>query len=225
MRWLPRILLAFSFLVPCALFADDFKLESVKQKPAGIAPAIEKQLSETAYKVTGPNGVVCEIWLVKEVAVKSPFEATLNVKYPLTSGELLGVIRLPTEGAATDFKGQELPVGTFTFRYGQQPQDGNHLGTSDVSDFVLVCSSEADKSPDVVAKIPDLFKLSATAAGTSHPAIFLLFPPPEKPFEKATLVHKEEKDLWILEVNVPGKAGTKGGPQPLRIVVSGRGAG
>ncbi|MFO1021288.1 MAG: hypothetical protein U0903_11405 [Planctomycetales bacterium] len=223
-KFLSGVAVAVLLTVPC-LGADDFKLETVKQKPAGIAPAIEKLLSESAYKVTGPNGVVCEIWLVKELPVKSPFEATLNVKYPFTPGELMGVIKLPTEGGATDFKGQELPAGTFTLRYGQQPQDGNHLGTSDVSDFVLACSPETDKSPAAVSKIADLFKLSAAAAGTTHPAIFLLSPPPEKAFEKTGLMHNSEKEFWILETNVPGKAGGKDVSQPVRIVVSGRGAG
>lgn len=202
-------------------FADELKVEEVEASPEGIAAPILEKLSPTCYRVSGENGVICELWLAKEVAVKADFKATLNIKYPFSFGQLMGAIRLPTEGAATDFKGQELPTGTFTLRYGLQPQDGNHLGTSDVSDFLLACVAEEDKTPETVADKKALFEMSATAAGTTHPAIFLLVPPQGKPAEKSTLEHNEEKELWILDTSVTdGKQ-----RQPLRLVVSGQAEG
>lgn len=211
--------LALATLTLCSTisFADELKIEDVKASPEGIAAPILEKLSDTCTRVTGENGIICEIWFAREVNVKADFKATLSVKYPFTSGQLIGAIRLPTEGAATDFKGQQLPTGTFTLRYGQQPQDGNHLGTSDVSDFLLACVADQDKTPDVIPNKKDLFKLSATAADTNHPAIFLLVPPQDKPAEKKSLEHNEEKELWILNTSVTdGKQ-----QQPLRVVVYG----
>lgn len=217
----------FSLALTCSLLlstwtaADDLKVEEAQAAPEGIAPAILEKLSDKCYRVTGENGVVCELWLAREVAVKADFKSSLTVKYPFTPGELIGAIHLPTEGAATDFKGQEMPTGTFTLRYGQQPQDGNHLGTSDVADFLLACIPESDKTPEVVKDQKELFKLSATAAGTTHPAIFLLVPPKPKAAAKSTLEHNEEKELWILDTAInDGKQ-----PQPLRVVVSGHAEG
>ncbi len=201
--------------------ADDLKIEEVKASPEGIAAPILEKLSETCYRVSGENGVICEVWLAREVAVKPDFKASLSVKYPFTPGELIGAIHLPTEGAATDFKGQELPTGTFTLRYGQQPQDGNHLGTSEVSDFLLACVADQDKTPDVIPNKKDLFKLSATAAETTHPAIFLLVPPKGDAAEKSSLEHDEDKELWVLDTVISD--GKKS--HPLRLVVSGQSAG
>ncbi|MDB5384398.1 MAG: hypothetical protein JWM11_44, partial [Planctomycetaceae bacterium] len=151
--------------------AEAHKLEVFKgAPPKGLSEKIAAQLGENAYRVIGPKGPVCEIWLVKEMPVKDEFKTTLQVKYPLTPGQLLGAVHLPTSGAELDFRGQELPAGVYTLRYGQQPQDGNHLGTSDVSDFGLACSAELDQDPATIPGIKDLFKLSAKASGTAHPA-------------------------------------------------------
>lgn len=215
------LLLAPLFLLSTISLADELKLEEVKASPEGIAPSILEKLSDTCFRLTGENGVICELWLAREVAVKPDFKPTLNIKYPFTFGQLMGAIRLPTEGAATDFKGQELPTGTFTLRYGLQPQDGNHLGTSDVSDFLLACVAEEDQTPDVVPDKKALFEMSATAAGTTHPAIFLLVPPKGKPTEKSSLEHHEDKELWILDTSISGGKQR----QPLRIVVSGHSEG
>lgn len=195
----------------------ELKLEELKEAPKGIAEKIAPLLNPNGYRISGPDGVVCEVWLAKEIPVKEDFKPTLTIKYPFLPGQIVGAIRLPTEGAALDFRGQEIPVGTYTLRYGQQPMDGNHLGTSDVSDFILACPAEADTDPKPVTPNDALFKLSAKAAGTTHPAIFLLMAPPEKEYPKAALKHDADKEFWILNLNAP----TKKGKQPVQLVVSG----
>lgn len=227
MRLLAYVSVAWLSCMSSSLWAaDPHKLEQFKSPPPmGIAPAIAGQLDENAFRVIGPNGPICEIWLVKEITAKEDFKPTLTIKYPFTTGQLLGAARLPTAGAALDFRGQELPAGVFTLRYGQQPQDGNHLGTSDVSDFGLACSSELDKDPAPIAGVKDLFKLSAKAAGTAHPAIFQLLPPPKEPFKAPTLKHNDEKDLWILQVNFNSKVKGNAAPVGAQIVTVGTSGG
>jgi len=222
---LPLLLLPLCLSAAAVQAADDVKLEQFEGKPQGLSDKVLPLLDETGYRVTGPDGVICEIWLAKEVAKKPDFQPTLFVKYPFTVGQFMGAIRLPTKGAAIDFRGQELPTGTYTLRYGHQPQDGNHLGTSDVLDFLLACSPEVDTDPAAVPSVQELFARSAKAAGSTHPAIFLLVPAPEKPFEKPALKHDSDKDLWILNVNVNAKAGDQKSVQPLQIVVSGQSEG
>lgn len=219
MRSLFRLWVAVLVCSTGALFAaEPHKLEVFKSAPPkGISDKIAPLLDENAYRIVGPNGPVCEIWLVKEVTAKDDFKPTLTIKYPLASGQLLGAARLPTAGAALDFRGQELPAGVYTLRYGQQPQDGNHLGTSDVSDFGLACSSELDKDPATIAGVKDLFKLSAKASGTAHPAIFQMLPPAREAYPQPTLKHNDEKDLWILRVNLNTKS--KGATAPLAVQI------
>lgn len=225
MRAVVRLLLA-STLALCwtgALVASEpHKLEPFKgAPPKGLSEKIVSQLDENAYRVVGPNGPVCEIWLVKEAATKEDFKPTLTVKYPFTSGQLLGAVRLPTAGAALDFRGQELAAGVYTLRYGLQPQDGNHLGSSDTSDFGLACSAELDQDPAPVSKVPDLFKMSAKVAGSAHPAIFQMVPPPAEAYKKPELKHNEDKDLWILRTNFHAKVKDKVTDLPAQIVVVG----
>src|SRR5262245_14676801 len=162
------------------LASDPHKLETFKgPAPKGLSEKIAAQLDENAYRIVGPNGPVLELWLVKEAATKDDFKSTLMVKYPFTSGQLLGAVNLPKAGAALDFRGQELPAGVYTLRYGLQPQDGNHVGTSDTRDFLVLLPPAEDKQPGLVAK-ESMFKLSREATGTTHPGILSLLASPGK---------------------------------------------
>jgi hypothetical protein len=128
------------------------------------------------------------------------------------------------EGAAfTDFRGQEVKPGVYTLRYGQQPQDGNHIGTSELADFLLALPAEADTDVKPITDFDTLSQKSAEAAGSTHPAILSLLPAEEQAAGgKASLEHVEERDYWIVELTVPGAAGEEKVKVPLRLVVIGR---
>lgn len=206
----------------CLEASEPHKIEMFKgPPPKGLSDKVAALLDENGVRLIGPNGPVAEIWLVKEAPTKDDFKPTLTIKYPFTSGQLLGAVRLPTAGAALDFRGQELPEGVYTLRYGLQPQDGNHLGSSDTSDFGLACPAALDKDPAPIAKIPDLFKLSAKAAGSAHPAIFQFIPPPAEPYKETTLKHNDDKDLWVLRTNLHATVKGKATELPAQIVVVG----
>ena len=49
----------------------------------------------------------------------------------------------------TDFRGQEIKKGVYTLRYGQQPEDGNHIGTSELADFLLAIPAGVDSGMQV----------------------------------------------------------------------------
>lgn len=204
---------------------SDYKVSAVKEAPAGLSPEITSVLNASGYRVEGKDGVICDIWLAKEVPLKPKFTQTLQVKYPFLAGQLIGAIRFPEKVEEDDFRGQPIAAGTYTLRYGQQPNDGNHLGTSEVRDFVLACPPKMDTDPKRIADIKDLFKLSAKAAGTTHPAIFLLTPPPEKPAEAAAVSFDDEKKLVIVHLQAVGKDSDQTVPVPLNVVVVGKSAG
>lgn len=219
----PLILLGLVLFGLNSSFAEDeIKIESEKAAPPKETPEkILPRLSEESDKIASEEATIMQIWWVKDVPVKDPFKPTLQIKYPFAQGELLGVVQVPEDGSAADFRGQEIPAGVYTLRYGQQPVDGNHLGTSDVSDFCLLVSLEEDQDPAPLAPVEKLFKQSAKAAGTSHPAIFLLAPPPKMELSEKGIKHDKGKELWILEFNFPGKIKDKDQKVPFRLVVSG----
>src|SRR5262249_8038167 len=198
-------LLLVAFVPANALLAADQKVEGLKEAPAGLSAEISAAINTAGYRVTGKDGVICDLWLAKEIPLKPKFKSSLRIKYPFQTGQLIGVVRYPEGSKPTDFRGQSLKPGTYTLRYGLQPDDGNHLGTSDIRDFLVGCPPKNDVDPKRVEDIKDLFKLSAQSAGTTHPAIFLLIPPPEKPYDAAGVTYDDEKHLVILQANANAK--------------------
>jgi hypothetical protein len=201
--------------------AQDYKLEATTELPADVPAAIAALLDPAGQKVIGPRRDLVQVWLVKELALQEGFAPSLAVKYPLTPGQLVGVISVPRRAGLSDFRGQELEDGVYTLRYGQQPMDGNHLGTSETSDFLLAVPAADDADPATIA--PEaLFEKSEGASGTTHPAIFSLLPAGDTEIAAAELVHEESNDWWILQLPAAGAGGVK---VPLRVVVVGESKG
>ncbi|MBC7820468.1 MAG: hypothetical protein IAG10_26585 [Planctomycetaceae bacterium] len=194
------------------------KLEAVAALPDGLSKEIAAIVDAKGQKVVGKDGAVCSVWLVKEVPMKANFKPTLNVKYPFAPGELIGVLQVQAKSKYTDFRGQEIKPGVFTLRYGQQPEDGNHVGTSDLADFLLAIPAAVDTDPNPIAAFKALSERSAKTSGSTHPAIFSLLPG-EKPVEKPTLTHDGDKDHTMLSTVLSAKGGTK---VALRMVVIGK---
>ncbi len=205
------------------LFAAEatHKLETVKKAPEGISKQITSALDPNGYRISGPKGTVCEIWLAKNLAFKPKFKPSLSVKYPFTPGQFVGALRVPEKVTYTDFRGQELKAGVYTLRYGKQPEDGNHVGTSDLADFILALPSKVDADTKTITDFDTLSEKSAGSAGSTHPAIFSLLPA-EKTTKAAKLSHDEEHDYWILQVAATGKQKDKSIPIALRMIAVGR---
>jgi hypothetical protein len=202
--------------------AADQKVVVLKEAPAGLSAEVAAAISETGYRITGKEGVICDVWLGKEIALKPNFKSSLRLKYPFQEGQLVGVIRFPEGSMPNDFRGQALKPGTYTLRYGLQPDDGNHLGTSEIRDFLVGSPPRTDTSAKRIEDVKELFRLSATSAGGTHPAIFLLFPPPDKPYDAAGVKHDDERDLLIFQGNASGKEGDKAVAVPVSLVTIGK---
>jgi hypothetical protein len=197
---------------------ETVRLDTVDQLPDGLNEKIAAALDPHGATVVGKDGALCTIWLAKALPVKPDFKPGLMVKYPFTTGELAGAMRVESS-EFTDFRGQPIQPGVYTLRYGQQPQDGNHVGTSPLSDFLLAIPAAADSNPAPI-KMKTLFRQSSKAVGTNHPAIFSLLPAEEKT-ESPKIEHDESKEYWILHTTATGKAGDQTHPVPLRLVVIG----
>jgi hypothetical protein len=214
-KWLAAVA-AMVLWSSMALAADEYRIEKLEDGPPAddLAAEVIEKLQPTGFKVVnGDNKSVAEIWLAKELAVKDGFEPTLSILYPLETGSLVGALRFPLKGS--DFRGQEIARGTYTLRYGQQPVDGNHVGTFDTQDFLLLLPAASDRDP---ATLPgtDFFATSAEAAGSTHPAIMPLLKPTEG--DAPALRHIEEAEWWA--ARLPGN----GGKVPLELIVVGKAA-
>lgn len=214
---------AFSFgLVLTALpaLAQEYKVEKIATAAPSdaLAPEIAAQLQPAGFKVVkGESRTVCEIWLGKELPIAADAKTTSEVLYPLTPGQLVGVIRYPRKAA--DFRDQEVASGVYTLRYGQQPVDGAHVGTSPTRDFLVLLPADKDRDPAVLD-----YKAMTTASkettGTAHPGILSL----QKPGDggEPLAVHENaEKEWTIVRFTAQAKQGAAAKELPMELVVVG----
>jgi hypothetical protein len=195
-NWLS--LSAAVLLVVCvgAARAADYAVEPLRQPPPsdGLAADVAAQIAPTGFKVVQGKRTICEIWPAKKWSLKSDFTPSDSVLYPLVPGSLAGVLRFSRKGA--DFRGQDIAAGVYTLRYANQPVDGNHVGTFPTRDFLVMVPAADDQSATPTADM-DLFKASATAAGSTHPAIMPLVKG-DGGSPLPALRHLEEQDWWTV---------------------------
>lgn len=198
-----------------------YQVTPVAQLPSGLSPAVTATLNPAGLRLVGPKGAVFEIWLGKSIAVKPGFKPTLNAHYPFAAGQLIGALRILDKSQFTDFRGQEFSAGVYTLRYGMQPEDGNHIGTSELSDFLLALPAKIDRKPTLIAGPDQLAGQSAKSVGSTHPAILSLLPQSEVK-KSGALTHDADHEYWILDLLGQGVAGKKATPVKLRLVAIGR---
>ncbi len=203
--------------------AAEFKAEALKQPaPAdSVAADIAKTLAPTAVKVTEDGAAVCEIWLCKQWNVKAGFKPTFQVLYPFEVGELIGVVRYAQR--EEDFREQRIRSGVYTLRYAYQPQDGNHIGTSDTRDFLVLLPAAADTKPARL-DLQKMYDLSSKVSKSPHPAILSMLATFGKVDSLPAMRHDEDRNLWSLRVQGQAKAGEKTENLTIEFVVEGHAA-
>lgn len=204
-----------------------YQVASVDALPDGVPPAIAAVLDGKGYAVNGPEGTLCQVWFVKSIELQPGFQPSNNVKYPFQSGQLIGLLSVEKKTRFEDFRGQRVRSGTYTLRYGKQPQDGNHIGTSELSDYLLAIPTDVDTKPDKITPNKKLHEQSAKTTRATHPAVFSLMtaekpgnPPKASPV--AHLEHVEGRELWIFNTTRDGKDGDKNVGVPIRLAIVGK---
>ncbi|MHB1557720.1 MAG: hypothetical protein ACYC61_09590 [Isosphaeraceae bacterium] len=189
---------------------ESLKVESRKQAPpSAVSTEITGVLEGQSIRIQDEKGEpFAEIWLRRATPGDKPSGPKGAIQFPfLADGELLGVLEFGKEGH--DYRDQPVPKGVYTML---QPVNGDHLGVSTYRDYVLLLPATVDKNlPPPVRK--KLEERSAEAAGTNHPASFLLLmaPPGSKP--EPAVLRDADKDTW--SVVLPLKLQAKGAGAPL----------
>lgn len=224
--------LVLSFAFSSALFAarpieaqQSFKVEKIKDgPPTELASPIKAAIKGPGYRVTDDQGKpFVELWLRDATpATSKPSGPKGAILFPvLSDGELVGAIKFLAEGH--DYRDQTIAPGVYTLRYLLQPINGDHLGTSDTRDFVVLVPSAKDKNLAPIVRKP-LEERSAEAAGSSHPAVFLLREAPDRKLPAEPLmVHDEMLNTWGAVLGLPLKVPneSKQVVLPIQVVVSG----
>ena len=167
---IPKILVSCVFL-SSVLFAQ-YQSAPAGSPPSELAPAVGAELQSKGVKVTGPNGVWCEVWL-RKTAPAGPKSSEDAVTLPtIPVGALIGAIRFPAKGA--DRRGQQIPGGVYTLRYVLTPVTGDHLGVAPQRDFAAMVPAALDKDPTAKPTLQEVIQMSTKASGTPHPAVLSL---------------------------------------------------
>ncbi len=198
---------------------ESYQVEIIDGAPQADAISADfvVQLSEKGYRVKNASGrTISEIWLSKQWEAEAEFKATEQRLYPFTPGQFIGVLHLSRKGS--EFRKQEVPSGWYALRFGLQPVDGNHEGTSITRDFLLMISLDRDEAKKKWSE-KELFAASAESIGTTHPSMMSLQRADRA--AEGPLRHDAEKDWWILRGVGNRISGTKSEPMSLDIVVAG----
>jgi hypothetical protein len=140
-------------------------------KPAAeLAAGIASELVPVARVAVG--GATLDIWLVKAVQGGGADWSAVE------SGTLVGAMRVG--GAFKEIRGKVVKPGVYTLRYGQQPQNGDHLGISQFREFLLLSPAAIDADPKVLG-FDGVVAVSKEVIGTAHPASLSLDPPQDAP--------------------------------------------
>ncbi len=198
---------AASLLFLSPVWAEEHRLEMLKTPaPADdLSKEIADQLAPTGFVVfRGSSRTVCQVWFCKEWVIDPSAKTSNLVLYPFKPGQLVGVLNFVNKGK--DFRNQNLDPGVYTLRYGLQPIDGAHVGTSPTRDFFLLSKASDDKSAANLG-MEKLVELSCEAAESSHPAMLCLQRPKADAKAEPAIRHNEDRDWWIVSITGKAKVG------------------
>ncbi len=209
-------------LLPLAVFAapPTYKVEKIGVcASAEVSDAMKSVLQPDGLRLSAESGPISEVWLRKAVPMKAG--STTPDYSSINTGDFVGVIVYLKDMG--DYRGQNVKAGTYTMRYQTMPMDGNHMGVSPTSDYVLLVPAGLDKDPSATIEYQTLLDLSRKASGTGHPAPLYLVAP-------AAGGNPSLRDTgdghWALDLKT--KALPAGGAEidfPLAIVLIGKGEG
>ena len=201
---------------------QDYSVEVINAAPdAGeVSESLTKEFADKGIRVKqGADRTICEVWLCKQWTMEAEFTATDRHLYPFSPGQLIGLLHYSRRGK--EFRDQTVKSGWYTLRFGLQPVDGNHVGTSPTNDFLLLIDAEQDE-PDKEWDRKELYRMSAGVAGSTHPAMLCLQPPTKG--SEPTIRKHESNDWWILHAAGRGVADKKTIDVPLDLIVVGHAA-
>jgi hypothetical protein len=184
-----------------AVFAvPSFALEASRHKealPSDLAAPIAALLTPGDGVRVSVEKTTLDFWWVKALPVKGAEPGWTDVE----EGALVGAVRVSSE--FRDIRGRVIKPGTYTLRYGIQPQNGDHLGISPFREFLLL--SPAAMDTDAAPRGHEgTVEISKRTIGGSHPAVWSIDPPVADAKQAALSLHKTElgHDAVIVEVSL-----------------------
>jgi hypothetical protein len=215
-------LLAFALATTAAIgSAGDLALKVIdKQPPKELDPSIVVRLQESTVQLLDGDKPAYEFWFVKELPLAAKPASPAKALDAVKQATLLGAVSVPK--AVREYRDDELGAGVYTMRLGLQPQDGNHLGTSEFNWFAVLVPAKLDTKPDGITDYKPLVKASSRETATDHPVILSLRPP-SSPDGDAPKLCEPAPEHKSVRVKVPAKFGDEKTSLAFEVVYEGKG--
>ena len=192
--------------LPPAPAADSYTVQKAAAPPSELPAALRNAVAADGLEVKGAGGVLCDLWLRKEVPLAPAASQDLGVTFgQIAEGTLIGVMRIGTD--TTDYRNQKVKAGLYTLRYAFAPVDGNHTGIAPQRDFALLSPVAEDADPATITR-EDALKRSAKTTGTKHPSVWSLWPGDESASAPA-LKYQDDSQSWLLTFRLSLAGGAK----------------
>jgi hypothetical protein len=188
--------------------------------PSELAEPVKKLLADRSVQMLDGSGkTVAEFWFRPEVkADATPEQVKNGLSYrEIPQSEILGAVRFDQDWS--DYRKQKVKAGIYTLRLAYQPADGDHQGSSEFQDFILVTAADKDTKTDLV-DFKEMVERSAKSLNTAHPGVFMLFPN-SKPAQAPELVSRPRSHLYLSVAVTPIVQGKKMGTMGIGMTVVG----
>jgi hypothetical protein len=210
-----------TFLQMQASTAADLTLKVAdKEPPKELDASIRAKLQTKAIQLLEGEKPVYEFWFSAEFPLQSKPASAAKALDALKQATLLGAVAVARD--QRDYRDDELHAGVYTMRFALQPQDGNHLGTSEFNYFAVLTPAKIDNKLDGIADYKTLVKSSSKETSTDHPVILSLRPASSDAGD-VPQINTPAPDHKSVRLKVPAKAGDEKVSITFEVVYEGKG--
>jgi hypothetical protein len=184
--------------------AGDFTLKVAdKEPPKEIDASIRTTLQPKAIQLLDGGKPVFEFWFSTAVVTSAKPESASKSLAAIKPVALLGAVAVSAD--KRDYRNDELFPGVYTVRFGLQPQDGDHLGSSEFPFFALLVPVKLDTKLEGFTSQEAMMKASSKETSTGHPVILSLRPASDG--EGTPKLTEPAPEHQCLRVKLPAKGG------------------
>ncbi len=206
---------AFTFTTAAASSpAERTKLTVSKAPPPKeLAEPIRFALQPRVIRLAEGGKPFFEFWLRKGIPLAKKPSPDAFALTAVREGTVLGALKVHRE--QYDFKDDEILPGLYVLRFGIQPEDGDHLGTSPTQAFALLIPAKRDRKLDDLDH-EQLMKASSTINAAEHPSNLNLQPVTEAKGDFPRLAAHNRGEHKVIYLRLPARI--EGQKEPLALI-------
>lgn len=185
--------------------------------PKDLADPIRGVLQPKAIRLEVKGKPAMEFWFRKEIPLAEKPAADALAPTVMKEGTLVGAVKVLVP--RRDFKDDDIPPAVYVLRFGLQPEDGNHMGTSPTRTFLLLTPADKDRELEALHDHEALVKASSTVNTAKHPAILNLQPVQQADGDFPRLAAHNDGKHKVVYLRLPAKVEGQSEPAQLTLAL------